>query len=78
MAVKVLRHGNSIFPIQIICLKCGALLLIENPRDLKIVDNPSTERVAVVNCPDCKSQVVLHEADTPQALAEYDKVGEWR
>lgn len=78
MAVKVLRRGDSIFPVQITCQKCGALILIEKPRDLKVINNPSTERVGVVDCPECESQVVLYESDQPQALAEYDKEMEWR
>lgn len=73
MAVKVLRKLCSVFPVLIICQKCGASILIEEPRDLKIIDNPSTERVGVVDCPECNSQVVLYESKQPQVLAEYDK-----
>lgn len=73
MGVKVLRRGDSIFPLQITCQKCGTLLLIKKPQNLKVINDLSTERVAFVKCRVCKSQVLLYKADTLKALDEYDK-----
>lgn len=78
MAVIMLHYGKSIFPKQIICLSCGAFLEIEHVRDLEIVKDQSLERIPGVKCPSCGNRVVLYEADRDQALAEYDKAGEWR
>ena len=78
MAVIVLRHKESIFPIQITCLECGAVLSIEKPGDLSIIDHGDKGRECFVLCPDCRGQVILYPADTDQALLEYDALIEWR
>ncbi|HOX95823.1 MAG TPA: hypothetical protein PLI45_00360 [Candidatus Woesebacteria bacterium] len=73
MAVKMIRHGNSIFPIEITCKKCHGLVCIGKPTDLRIVVDYSTETTAVTNCPDCKSQIVLYDSDQAQAIAEVER-----
>lgn len=75
MAVIVLRHKVSIFPIQITCQKCGALLSIEKPLDLLIIKHNDVQKECFVICPDCNEMVILYPADTDQALAEYYKAG---
>lgn len=75
MTVKVKRHKKSIFPIEITCQDCGAVLSIEEPADLEIIDHGESGREAFVLCPDCRGQVILYPADTDQALFEYDRLG---
>ena len=73
MAVKVLRRGNSIFPLQITCQKCGALLEVESARDLKICIDPDFGKIPQLTCPICGNVIALYEADRDQAVVEYER-----
>ena len=76
MTVRILRPGNSIFPLEITCQNCGALLEIEKAMDLVSFDDGCGEddpRLSI-NCPSCDKKVYLHEANQGQAKAE---IAEW-
>lgn len=73
MAIRVLRMGNSIFPVQITCCRCKALLEIERASDLKIYTDPDSGRVPQIVCPVCGQTIMLYDADRAQALVEYDR-----
>ena len=78
MAVKLLHSGNSLFPKQITCATCGALLEIESVDDL-LISNPTKKlRVPYVECPDCGNTVSIDGDERALALAERDRRGEWR
>jgi RNase P subunit RPR2 len=78
MAIKVLRHKDSIFPIQITCKKCGTLLEIGEVSDLKIEKDQDENRKGYVKCLDCGEKVFLYLADQRQALEEKNRQSEWR
>ena len=72
MTVKVIRRGDSIFPLEIHCPKCKSELRIDDASDLK-EEGKGEYRRAFVYCPECAKQVFLYEANQLQALAEYDE-----
>ena len=78
MAVKVLKRGNTIFPMQITCPACHSLLEIGDAQDLRIFTTQELSRISYVDCPECKNHVTLDKAETVKALAERDRQGEWR
>ena len=78
MAIKILRLGNSIFPLEITCQSCGALVEIEKAMDLVSFDGCGEDDSAggrlSISCPSCDKNVYLQEADQEQAKAE---IAEW-
>lgn len=72
MAVKLIRSGNSIFPKQLSCPTCGALIEIESAGDLKISNPTKLSRVPCVDCPDCGNLVSINGPERELALAERD------
>jgi predicted RNA-binding Zn-ribbon protein involved in translation (DUF1610 family) len=70
--IRVLRLKNSVFPIDVVCQTCGALLEVGSATDLKIAC-PNGKKIPQFSCPNCGRTMALEEKDREKAIEEHEK-----